>query len=165
MTSKTTASVISWVEWADDAADVTFEQAAIDRAKSMFTKVADHDWFYHDVTADRDGDEPAVVPFTSDTGQRRVEHRLSQTAKRRQKQLAKVCELVDDSSTSEAAQSYDLLHTCRRLGTYYHPSTAHLFDGTQWSFGSPILNTERVAEIEAHHDPSSLAVVNVRLRY
>lgn len=165
MTSKTTASVISWVEWADDAAHVTFEQAAIDRAKSMFTKVADHDWFYHEVTADRDGDEPAVVHFTSDIGQRRVKRRLSQTTKRRQEQLAKVREVVEDDSTSEAAQSYDLLRTCRRLGTYYHPSTAHLYDGTQWSFGSPILNPERVAEIEAHHDPSALAVVDVRLRY
>jgi len=165
MTNKTHASVINWVDRTDCSEHNTFEQAAIDRTKSMFTKVADLSWFYHDAIPDRDGDEPAVVPFNSEAGRRQVESQLSRTTNRRTEQLAQVLKLVEDTTPAESAQSYDLLRACRPLGTYFHPDTTHLFDGTQWSFGSPILNAERVDEIQEHHDPSNLAIVNVQLRY
>jgi hypothetical protein len=165
MTSKTTASVISLVEAADDSEPTVFEQEAIDRARSMFQRVSDLKWFYHDVAPDQDGDGPAVVPFSSAAGRRRIQTQLSRTAKRRTKQLRTVIEHTEDTSLDEAAESYEVHRACRQLGTYYHPSTTHLFDGTRWSFGSPILSEDRVAEIEDNHNPSHLAVVDVKLRY
>jgi len=166
MSNTTHASVISFVEDAAALDVAATKQAAIDRATSVLTEFADHCWYYHDATVVESDVGPAVVPLATDAGRKHVAARLEETATRREEHLAEVLAVVDDApSLAAAAVTDDLVRACCRLGLVSHPAGASLYDGTKWTFGSPILHEDRLAEITDHHAIETLFVVEVRLAY
>lgn len=166
MSNTTQASVVSFVEHAADLAATAAEQAAIDRATTVFTEFADHRWYYHDATvADRYAGA-AVVPLATEAGRECMAARLQETSRDRVGHLATVLAVVGEApSLAAAVATDDLVQACRHLGAISHPDGAYLYDGTNWTFGSPILHDDRLAEITDHHDPETLFVVEVRLTH
>lgn len=166
MSNTTAASVVSFVEDAADLDGAATKRAAIDRATSIFSAFAAHRWYYHDATVAERDTAPAVVSLATNAGRERVAARLEETTKHRKAHLAEVLEVVEEaSSLAAAATTDDLVRACRRLGLVSHPDGASLYDGTEWTFGSPILHDGRLAEITDHHDLETLFVVDLRLTY
>ena len=161
MSDATTATVVAPISpsIAEDP-----EEEAANRAKSVFRDFEDHQFYYSNVQLD-DEDGLAVVTLDSEEGQARLSDRMEQTAEARETNLQKLMDAVGEASTlSEAARSDDLFNAAHRLGMYPHPEVGYLFDGSNWKFGSPVLNEGHLDDLIKCSEDATMYLVDLKLR-
>lgn len=163
MSNMTSATVVTAT---DPTSSLSERQQAIDRATTVFNGSAFHREYYTAVNlADVDDDYEPVVPMDTDEGKARVGDKLEKTIEAREHHLNEILDAVEDGCVWDAAQNYDVQGDARRLGRECEPSGAFIFDGTDFSFGSPILGPDRMDDIAEAADRSNLYLVDLQLTY
>jgi len=124
------------------------------------------DWFGHYYDNWEDTETDPVVELRSEKGQGQTEDLLIKTKAAKADLLQRLFEIVEEEGVEEAATNYDVFNTARQIGAWRQPS-GFLIDGTNWSFGEPILNESRLTEIKKHYDdePTTLFLVRLDAQY
>jgi hypothetical protein len=73
--------------------------------------------------------------------------------------------LDETNSRDDAAVDEEVADAARKLGSRTNSDTTHLFDATDYTNGSPILNHDRFEKIIDHYDSETLHLVPVKLTY
>ena len=162
MTDITTASVLVNIDPDDRHSDD--EQRALDKALSIQHRCSDLNQYYHSASPSTRRGDP-VVPLDSEEGRRRLDATLERTTDHRSQSLTTIKEAFEAAeSVEEVAQDMEVLHAAHRVGSWAYPWSTFLYDGSRYSFGSPVVSRERVDDIVDHHD-ETLYLVDIELTY
>lgn len=149
--------------------DCENREHTISAAESVILRSDDHNDFYYKLierVPEVDGTELAtVVPLDSEDGRALADHQIERTVDEKARFVEKVVDAADGGEDVEgAAQSYDVTRWGREIGCW-RSTSAYLYDGTSWSRSQPVLNHERLAEIEEHAEDTDLALVTFTGKY
>ena len=162
MVDKTTATVLVQKDADEDDSE---HWSLIAGAKRVFKDCDDLEFYYHSVMVNEDRDEP-VLALSSEEGQQRLTERLEQTIDAKEHYLTKIVEEVEQAETlRDAAQSYNVFNSSRKLGMYPQPESAFLYDGSNHSFSDPLINQDRVDDIVDRYGEDELYLVELVLTY